>query len=262
MEHMRLRVWCLGLAAVALLAANVAVAQPQLPYENHYKVYRTPLIPFTKPILLRDQFGQYQVQVFNLEAWSNPTEKIIPETGDHYPIINPIVHQMWWRGNFPGIPPIEIIGIDQFGTNKWTLINPEYLLTPALKNVPQGEPPVWNHYLCYASQPVPITKFVVLVDQFGTTTHQLVYGRWFCNPVEKTHLDDGRVYPIVDAKAHLACYYTFNTSPMAFPVSSIDQFGQWHFDVFNEFCLCTPALKEHVVKTEESTWGKIKAMYQ
>jgi hypothetical protein len=245
---------------VALLSASVAVAQPQLPYENHYKVYRTPLIPLTKTVVLRDQFGIYTLQVFNLEAWANPAEKIIPETGDHYPIINPIIHQMWWRGNFPGIPPIDVIGIDQFGTNKWTLINPEYLLTPALKNVPQGQPPVWNHYLCYAALPVTLGRIVIIVDQFGNVTRQLLYGRWFCNPAEKTA--DGRFYPIVDPKAHLACYAYFGGDPMVHPVTSIDQFGNWQFDTLEDYCLCVPALKEHVVKTEESTWGKIKAMYQ
>jgi len=259
MEHTRLRVWCLGLAAVAVLAASAAVAQPELPYENHYRVYRTPPLTYTSPIDLADQFNKYRVDVFTLERWANPAEKIIPETNEHFPPVDPFIHQMWWRGNFPPMEPREIIGIDQFGTNKWTLVNPEYLLNPALKNVPGGTPPPWNHYLCYRALPVNLHRVVILIDQFGTTNAQLIYGSWFCNPVSKIH--HGVFYPIVDPKAHLACY-EYPRSPFVYPVNAIDQFGNWQFDVREDFCLCVPALKEHVVRTEQSTWGKIKAMYQ
>jgi hypothetical protein len=262
MEHTRLRVWVLGLAMMALPVATIAAPPPELPRENHYKVYREgkPPITITKPLLLRDQFGTYNVDILTLERWSNPAEKI--HNGISYPPVDPVVHQMWWRGNFPPIPPTTIIGIDQFGFNKWTLIIPEYLLTPALKNEPTGNPPVWNHYLCYRAQPGPMPQVVTLIDQFGTADAQLVSISWFCNPVEKRHLDDGLFYPIVDGKAHLACYQIFTPDPMIHPITSIDQFGHWQFEVLQPDCLCVPALKEHVVGTESSTWGKIKAMYR
>jgi hypothetical protein len=244
-----------------MLSASVAVAQPEPPHENHYKVYFTPRpFTFTEPLLVRDQFGPSNVQIFTLERWGNPAEKI--HEGVSYPPVDPFIHQMWWRGNFSTMEPREIIGIDQFGTNRWTLINLEYLVTPALKNVPGGNPPSWNHYLCYRTLPDPMPRVVVVIDQFGQATAQLQYITYFCNPAEKTHLDDGRFYPIVDAKAHLACYQTFIPDPMVHPITSVDQFGNWQFEVSQPQYVCCPALKEHVVKTESSTWGKIKAMYQ
>jgi hypothetical protein len=260
MEHLRMRAWGAGLAVVAMLSASVAVAQPDLPRENHYQVYHTPPITYTKPILLTDQFATYQTSTFILERWANPAEKILPDTGEHFPPVDPFIHQTWWRATLPAAPPRDIVVIDQFGTSQWKVYDPVYLLNPALKNVPGGQPPFWNHYLCYDAIGPIVVRPVVLVDQFGTTTVVGLQSRWFCNPVEKRHLDDGLVYPILDYKAHLACYIK-NPNPMAQPIIGVDQFGQWQFDVFQSDCLCVPALKEHVVKTEESTWGKIKAMY-
>jgi hypothetical protein len=173
-----------------------------------------------------------------------------------------MIHQTWWRAVLPAAPPRDVVGIDQFGAAPWKLFDPVYLLNPALKNVPGGQPPLWNHYLCYEAQGPVVGRPVLLIDQFGTADVVVLHGRWFCNPVEKRHLDDGQVYPIIDYKAHLTCYLVDNPNPFGQPIIGIDQFGNWQMDVYQNECLCVPALKEHVVKTEESTWGKIKAMYQ
>jgi hypothetical protein len=260
MEHTRLRAWTLGLAAFASLSATVAVAQPEPPRENHYRVYHTPPLTYTEPLLLRDQFSQYKANQFQLFHWGNPAEKIVD--GISYPPVDPFIHQMWWRAaDINPIPlPQEIVVIDQFGTNKWLVDRPEFLVNPALKNVPGGSPPPWNHYLCYNARGVELKRVVILIDQFGTWQTQLAIGFRFCNPVEKTHLLTGKIEPILDPKAHLACY-TYARSPFVYPVVAVDEFGNWQFDIFQDDCLCVPALKEHVVKTEESTWGKIKAMY-
>jgi hypothetical protein len=259
MERTRLNARVLFLAMFVLLAATVAIAQPELPHENHYRVYFARPYTYVEPILLRDQFGTYQVDFFTLEHWANPAEKI--HNGVSYPPVDPMIHQTWWRANFPPIEPHFITVIDQFGADKWTVYNPEYLVNPALKNVPGGSPPPWNHYLCYRAQGSPVGQLVILVDQFGIVTVQLMNRFRFCNPVEKTHLVTGKVEPIIDPKAHLACY-SYPRNPFAYPVIAVDEFGTWQFDANNDDCLCVPALKEHVVRTESSTWGKIKAMYQ
>jgi hypothetical protein len=36
----------------------------------------------------------------------------------------------------------------------------------------------------------------------------------------------------------------------------------WPLDVGPSWCLCLPAWKDNVVRTEESTWGKIKSLYR
>jgi len=262
MERLRLRAWGLGLAVVAVTSASVAVAQPELPRENHYKVYHTTPVTIVKPVLLTDQFGAYNAVDFVRVRWSNPATKIHPDTGDEFPPVDPFIHQLWWELFLPPMPARDVVGIDQFGAHTWTLLHPRYLLNPALKNVPPpAQPPVWNHYLCYEAIGPPLGRPVILIDQFGTANVVVLHGRWFCNPVEKRHLDGTGYYPILDYKAHLACYLIQDPNPMAHFITGIDQFGNWQMDIFNDDCLCVPALKEHVVRTEESTWGKIKALY-
>ncbi|HXV14857.1 MAG TPA: hypothetical protein VEC56_11685 [Candidatus Krumholzibacteria bacterium] len=261
MELSRLRAWAQGLATVLLLSAAVAGAQPALPHENHYNVYRTIPLTYTRPITLIDQFGPIDVSLFVLDKFANPAEKRIPETGDVYPIINPDIHQLWWRIDAPQ-PARTIVGIDQFGIAQWHLGDAAYLLNPALKNVPPpAAPPEWNHYLCYHAQGPTVGRPVIVIDQFGTSNVVVLYGKLFCNPVEKRHAD-GITYPIVDPVAHLACYLVQNATPFTRSITAIDQFGYWQLETFENDCLCLPALKEHVLKTQESTWGKIKAMYQ
>ncbi len=263
MEHLRTRVRALGLAAVLPLSATVAFAQANLPRENHYKVYRThPNNTHITPITLVDQFGPINVSYFVLDRFANPAEKRIPETGDVYPIIDPVIHQVWWRIDAPQ-PPRTVVGIDQFGIAQWHLGDATYLLNPAFKNVtpPVGGLPVWNHYLCYNAQGPTVGRPVVLIDQFGTCNVVVLFGKLFCNPVEKRHAD-GRSFPIIDHVAHLTCYLVNNATPFTRSITAIDQFGFWQLETFENDCLCLPALKEHTIETEESTWGKIKAMYR
>ena len=262
MEHSRKPVWALGLAAVLLLSAAVAMAQPNLPNENHYKVYRTVPITYVKPLMLIDQFGSVNVSTFVLERFANPAEKVHLDTGQVFPIVDASVHQMWWRIDAPQ-PARTVVGIDQFGFSQWQLGDARYLLNPALKNVPPaaGSPPIWNHYLCYDAQGPTLTRPVILIDQFGTCNVVVLQGKLFCNPVQKRH-QDGTVSPIIDPIAHLTCYVVQNPNPFTRSITAIDQFGYWQLETFQNDCLCVPALKEHVVKVQETTWGKIKAMYR
>lgn len=261
MERMRTRAW--ALAAVCVMYAAVAAAQATLPRENHYNVYRTSTITYVKPIGLLDQFGPIDVTDFVLERFANPAEKIHPETGEVFPIIDPIIHQMWWRIHAPQ-PARTVVGIDQFGSSEWRLGDAVYLINPALKNVadPAGGPlpPVWNHYVCYDAIGPTVGRPVIVVDQFGQNNVIVIQGKLFCNPAEKRA--DGIVYPVIDFAAHLACYIIQNATPMTRSITAVDQFGYWQLQTYDNDCLCVPALKEHVIGTEESTWGRIKAMYR
>jgi len=261
MERMRTRTWVL--AAACMMYAAAAAAQATLPHENHYKVYRTTPITVVKPVSLVDQFGPITWTDFVLERFANPAEKIHPD-GTVFPIIDPIIHQMWWRIHVPQ-PARTIVGIDQFGTSQWHLRDAVYLINPALKNVtpdPIGgpHPPIWNHYVCYEALGPTVGRPVIVVDQFGQTNVVVIQGKLFCNPAEKRA--DGIIYPIIDYAAHLACYLVQDPTPMTRSITAIDQFGYWQLQTYESDCLCVPALKEHVIGTTESTWGKIKALYR
>jgi len=237
-----------------------------LPVENHYLVYnlRTPM-PIAKQVDLRDQFGKVSVTSLVFEKFATPAEKI--HNGVVYPMVNPDIHQDWWRINSTQ-PVRTVIVTDQFGSSKWQVAHASYLLLPSLKNLPgPGTPlPTWNHYLCYDVVPpgLLVDQLVVLKDQFGGVQVQVLHARFLCNPVEKTvRTATGTVtYPIIDATAHLACY---DVSGPGFPTTSItayDQFGFWPVQIQTPNCMCVPALKEEPVRTERSTWGKIKALYR
>lgn len=251
-----------------VLLPVLAMAQVGLPAENHYKVYRVQpgaLPPVViRPVTLIDQFGIVNVNYLRLEKFANPAEK--RHDNQVWPILDPIVHQTWWRIDVPQ-PVRTVIAIDQFGYGPITLGNAVYLLNPALKNVlPPYTLPVHNHYLCYeVIGSLPIFKPVILIDQFGTCNVVVVQSKLFCNPVEKREFKaDGTVisYPIIDYIAHLNCYLVDNPIPNFHPVTAIDQFGTWQIDVYQNDCLCVPALKEHILKSQSSTWGGIKALYR
>ncbi len=259
MKRVCARLWALGLVLL-MLPIGAAYGQAGLPKENHYKVYRTNPIPFTRPLILTDQFGVVNAGFFQLEKFANPTEKI--HDGRIYPMDDPLAHQTWWRLMDPVPQPTRtVIGIDQFSYGPVTLGRPVYLLNPALKNAyPPAAPPIRNHYLCYevlGSQ--PLYKTVILTDQFGTSDVVVMRSKLFCNPVEKR---EGAVfYPILDFAAHLQCYEVQNPQFVVRQVTALDQFGYWQIQTYENDCLCVPALKEHIVSTEKTTWGQIKALY-
>jgi hypothetical protein len=263
MKRYLLRFSALGLVLL-LLPIGAAYGQTTLPVENHYKVYTiSPTYTLVKPLTLVDQFGVVTVDYLYLDRFANPTEKRVLDTGEVFPIVDPLAHQKWWRCDVPQ-PVRTVIAIDQFGYGPVKLGNAVYLLTPTLKNpaTPVGPLPSRNHYLCYqVIGSVPLYKRVALIDQFGATTDCMVLqAKYFCNPVEK-HAD-GIIYPILDYRAHLQCYQVENPLPSVVGVVAYDQFGYHQFTTYQNDCLCVPALKEHIVGTEKSTWGQIKALYR
>ncbi len=245
------RITCL---AVTMLLLSLSISYASLPVENHYKTYECTGATVAKPIELFDQFGPTHVTSLTLDKFATPVMK------DEYPIIDPEAHQMWW-GLFAPQPARSVLVTDQFGTAIWTVGDAVYLLTPAKKYPQPGDtPPDRNHYLCYRAIGPNPNRFVVLTDQFGTQTVFVAECKLLCNPVRKTV--DGVTYPIVDPTAHLACYFVDNPVIFGIVVPTLDQFGNWQIVLDRNDCLCNPALKEDVVGTQQSTWGRIKALYQ
>lgn len=258
-----------GAFALTLLTlswpASHALAQT-LPVENHYLIYnlRTP-VDISKTVELRDQFTKITVTNLRFDRFATPAEKF--HNGVNYPMVDPSIHQDWWRINSPQ-PIRTVIVIDQFGSSQWQVQHASYLLLPSLKNQPgPGTPlPTWNHYLCYDVVPpgLFVNQPVVLIDQFGTAQVQVLTARFLCNPVEKrVFTATGTVtYPIIDATAHLACYDVSGPGFPPTPITAYDQFGFWQVQIQEPRCMCVPALKDHPVRTERTTWGQIKALYR
>jgi len=248
-------------AVLVAMSASLVFAQAAGLPENHYKVYMSSPITLVKPLFLQDQFGPLTVTDLIFDKFATPAEKRHSD-GSVYPMFNPDIHMDWWRINVPQ-PSRTIIGKDQFGEALWTVKDARYLLVPSLKNVPVPPPPVpaWNHYVCYEALSGPLVgQYVLLVDQFGNVQVQVLHAKYFCNPAEKRA--DGLIYPIINPVVHLACYLVQNPQPSFHQITATDQFGFWQTQIYENDCLCVPALKDHPLKTEKTTWGKVKALYQ
>ena len=244
--------------ATVLFFSSFARAQDDLPAENHYKVYKEAAveIPALFTLSLRDQFGTVNVEIIQRTRFATPASKDGSVVYDHN------AHQSWFAIN-AAQPERNVLVTDQFGTYLWTLGDAKYLVAPAVKYPQPGDaPPERNHYLCYeATHGAEVIRPVMVVDQFGTVQVTVVIGKLFCNPVEKT-LGDGTVFPIIDSQAHLACYLVENPEGYSIPVTVLDQFGSPEMTLVSNDCLCAPALKERVLGVEQSTWGRIKALYR
>jgi hypothetical protein len=255
-----------GAVVLALLLAvtsvNLSFAQdPTTLPENHYKVYLSSPIPIARPIELQDQFGIFTVTDLVFDKFATPAEKRHLD-GTTYPMFDAAIHMDWWR-IFAPQPTRTLIGTDQFGKAAWVVKDARYLLTPSLKNTPTPPPPVpvWNHYVCYEALSGPyIGEYVYLIDQFGNAYVQVLQPKYFCNPAQK--LDEGNIYPIVEPTVHLACYQVQNPDFTVTPITALDQFGFWQTQLYENDCLCVPALKDYPLRTEQSTWGRVKALYR
>lgn len=249
----------LALAAIVLAAAGTSgfAQTPPLPID-HYKVYNVePGYPYFRPVMLRDQFGQHPAQVLFLDRFANPVNK------NNEGMLDPILHYAWWRIDSPEPPRAALIG-NQFGQDQeFHIFDAVYLLNPALKHAQSpGEPlPIANHYKCYQAQGAPIQREVVLADQFGTRTAMVLEPELLCNPTEKI-TDDGRVYPIIDPNAHLACYRI--QPPMFYGIGAVihDQFIFADIRFKEDWLLCVPSTKNVIVPTEPQTWSRVKALYR
>jgi hypothetical protein len=247
-----------AVAAILAMAAGVVIAQT-LPVENHYKVYQSTAQSIVRPVTLIDEFGILADSVFTFDKFATPAQKILSD-GTVYGIVDPDIHQSWWHLAAPQ-PQRTVVATDQFGTYAWTLQEADYLLLPALKNVPKDTPlPVWNHYLCYGGKGPIYSIPVTLVDQFGSAQVVVLKGVYFCNPTEK--IEGGITYPIVDPAAHLTCYTVQAPVSHSMTVDVLDQFHYKPTTILNTELLCLPCLRQSTVRTQNSTWGRIKALYR
>ncbi len=255
----------LSFAVVSLLvcASNPASASDFTLPENHYLVWNLlDPVSITTSLFIRDQFGPLPldpVPYLVMEKWANP---VFVKNGANV-LHDPLVHHVWWKMDFVPQPVRTITVENQFGVFQWRTFEAVWLLNPADKNDAIGPPKEWpdwaNHYLCYKAEGDPVDLSVDVSDQWGNWTTMALTPVYFCNPAEKT--DPTGFYPIIDPKLHLTCY---SVQPVSVGATFIndDQFGR-RVNTATDLCLlCLPSTKDVVVRTEESTWGRIKALYR
>lgn len=255
------------LAVAALLAVLPLRAAAQVsPLWDHYKVYDLVApVPYPvpgPPVTLIDQFLPWTHDVYALERFMNPTTK--EHGGAFYQINEPFLHYTWWAISPQPFNALVKVN-NQFGNFDLNVLGARYLLNPALKNM-HGQPPVRNHYKCYDCQGPPVNVSVVMRDQFGPWPADVLFPRFFCNPVEKRVVSaDGTqiVYPILDGAQHYTCYI-FQPPDMALHTPYItDQFvTDRTVELTNAHLICVPTDKLLVTSANSSTWGKLKLLYR
>jgi hypothetical protein len=249
----------IGLALFIGLTAPPTLSNPIL-MEDHFKIYHaSEPMPggFSATITLTDQFGTVNHLVTEPFRFANPVQK------DLEPIQDPDAHLSAWRIWQTAPHDTHIVGVhDQFGFDIWELYEARWLLAPALKQDVFGPLPFKNHYKCYGVISGPtINRVVTLVDQVDTVQVVVLEAYGFCNPVEKI-APDGTVYPIVEPQMHLAIYKVSNPNTYGVIFLVRDQFVEGHTGLGDNLWLAVPAGKEYPIAIEESTWGRIKALYK
>lgn len=263
--HRSRGLWLLSLLVVVIALIGARAEAQVLPTWDHYKLYLAgPPIPANIPVVLDDQFMHNQPHMVQfLERWMNPVEKRLPE-GLVFGITKPFLHYTWWRID-PAPFTATAVVTNQFGDQTLTIHDALWLLNPALKNQ-SGPPPNENHYKCYLCDGQPVTKQVLLTDQFDQWSAQVLFPRYFCNPAEKRvgPVPGGQVYPIIDPNQHYVCYEFQPPDPQAFPAVISDQFIQppQTIDAHNSQWLCVPTFKQSWTANEKNTWGKLKQLYR
>ena len=237
---------------------------------NHYLSYLTPPeITVAPSLLLRDQFGASNHSALVLERFATPVDK------NHEGIVDPLAHLTWWRlldGTDSQFR--RVVVTNQFGVHELGVFDAEYLLAPAVKNsgdggtpndgAGPGDPALDNldHYKCYKVEGQLVNRSFSLADQFQAGPGLAFVPVYLCNPVEKTHLENGVVYPIIKPKEHLVCYQLELSPPIGIITFFQDQFFATQIPLDHADLLCVPSLKEEVVQVEDRSWGKVKSIYR
>ena len=225
--------------------------------ENHYLVYEVrQAYVLNMPILLIDQFNEFQTTSVEFDKFANPVMK------NQEPYFDSRVHQTWWLIDDP-MPPCfdkEVGLYNQFGRQDWVVGDGRYLVLPAYKNNPPQWPMPWNHYKCYEAEGPAVNVPVQLFDQFRSYSMVAVEPVLFCNPCMKEVL--GVQYDIVLPDIHLAVYRLEPQVQTGFGATASDQFGVWWVYMEQPIWLVLPTEKLTVVGTEARTWGGVKSLYR
>ena len=150
------------------------------------------------------------------------------------------------RGPRPPVARVEVPLMSPLATLRRSMLASIALALTALVALPvcagAQVDPTWDHYKAYHVQPpVPFGVGILLNDQFGSYSHQVLELSMFANPTEK-QTDDGTVSPINDPRLHYA-WWLISPYPFDRLVAATNQFGDQTFRLAAPRFLWNPALK-------------------
>jgi hypothetical protein len=254
------------LAALVLfvVAASAQAQPPGFPFNpTHYWTYQMAhpaALPTT--IFVQDQFFRGGVQVTlgqrqRLLDWVSKNNS---------PVLDTLIRYTWW--NIPDKLPVNrsVIVTNQFGSFPVTVLNLEFLLTPAFKyGNPAGPPvgPLANHYLCYRATgfPGPAASYG-LRDEWRVDLQHPGPMEFLCAPCAKQH--QGQTFAVLDTVTHLAAYRIAPTSGVFASVIT-DQFVSLADLLFQgpiEYLFVPGEKTDLPVDAKRSTWGRVKQLYR
>src|SRR6185436_8330056 len=257
-----LRTLLAGLS-VLCMAASVQAQTPGFPFDpTHYWTYQMedslPIVPPTT-ILARDQFfrGGVALTVDRRERLLNWVFK------NNSPVPDSLLHYTWW--NVLDKLPVNktVIVTNQFGSSRVQVLNLEFLLAPALKNVTTPPLPQANHYLCYRATGFPApTQGYDMRDEWRVDFQQPQALEFLCAPCAKQHA--GVTFPVVDTVTHFAVYPITPTSGNFVPFVR-DQFvnrQEFVHQVPIEYLFVPSEKTEPPTDVKRDTWGRLKRLYR
>jgi hypothetical protein len=169
-----------------------------------------------------------------IKFFANPVSK------DGEDIYDDSTHLTWYELEDAGSQVKRSVTFsNQFGTQKWTIGKPVFLLVPTEKIEKGGaEPDKTMHFKCYeVLQGEFLERKVTLEDQFGKETEVVVKPMYFCTPVKKNDEEAG--------KKHLVCYLIESKESERL-VKIRNQFGEYDLKLEKGLMLCVPSDKKEV----------------
>lgn len=217
---------------------------------DHFKCYKTragiPFVPLTAS--LADQFETKNTSILRPYRVCNPADK--NDEGINDPTAHEMCYQVRDVAGQPRFTRRDIRIVNQFGEQLLSVIRPETLCVPAIKD---GVPSALNldRFKCYqvrrkTGSPGFQSRDVTLEDQFESKVTTVQKPFLICNPTEL----DGQ--PILNGTCHLACYKIKDASGQsAFVPTDVtieDEFTSESVTAFRNTCrkaslLCVPSLK-------------------
>jgi len=179
---------------------------------RHYMCYEPLKYDANRTVELADRFRTITAQIENLKRICNPADK----NEEHPESLAFPDHLASYEVSTAAVPKVRVDVTNQFGSREIELERPIRLLVPTSKgplgNPPQApagppNPPLIDHFLCYAVRGTSINQNVMVDDQFNPSGPLLAKVRQpeeICVPVNKN--DEGFVNPNGAAGLGLACY--------------------------------------------------------
>lgn len=235
---------------VAIIFVSLATCSTSHGYTfvpDHYISYELKTGPFSKTtVTLQDKFiGPLDFRVHKPTQLLNPALSLNQSSMGR--IKNEYLHYTAYD-----IVPTKSVRVDQnivttneFGSFFLQQFSPSRLLVPTQKtyNLPNAFEKILqiaDHYLCYDIAAQSITTNISLKDQFRDREFNGLIARRFCNPVEKTHLNQHFQIGNDTETNHLMCFNVDDKE--IFKLATLhDQFSQKTGVVHKDDEICVPS---------------------